>query len=97
MKTRAELIEGLTNLQMGRIDLFGSDRPYKGEWTPNIDEEYKRKSYMKLHDDNCKLSTRTIKQHIKQELFWKLQTEERQKLILKIQMEEEQNGTTTKI
>ena len=85
MKTRAEMIDELSLLQMARLNLFGSDRPYKGEWTPNIDEEYKRKSYWKLHDDNCKLSTYTIKDRIRRELIWKLQ------------MEEKRNGTTTKI
>lgn len=71
MKTRAELIEGLTTLQLDRLNGSVSKRPYKGAWTPQTEDEHYTKSYFKYHDSNCKLHTQEIKRRIMQELIWK--------------------------
>ena len=71
MKTRAKLIEILSNLQMDRLEGNISKRPFKGEWTPKIEEEHKNKSYFRYHDNNCKLETKVIKARIARELIWK--------------------------
>jgi hypothetical protein len=84
VKTRAELIEILSNLQMDRLEGNISKRPFKGEWTPKIEEEHKNKSYFRYHDGNCEESTRDIKDRIAKELIWKIQMENR-------------HGTTNKV
>ena len=67
MKTRAELIKGLTTLQMDRLDGSVSKRPYKGAWTPQTEDEHYTKSYFKYHDSNCKLTTQKLKKRLTNE------------------------------
>ena len=62
MKTRAELIVTLTELQVKRI--WGEDYP--------LGDEYLKKKYWGYHDYNCKKLTRDIKNRISQELIWKV-------------------------
>jgi hypothetical protein len=72
VKTRAELIEDLSNLQMDRLKGNVSMRPFKGEWTSNIEEEHRNKSYFRYHDNNCKLTTQELKKRITSETIWKV-------------------------
>lgn len=63
MKTRAELIEGLSRLQMDRLE--------------NMDREDKSrhsKIYFYYHDKNAKLSTLKLKNRIAREVMWKAQS-----------------------
>ena len=62
MKTRAELIEGLSKLQMERLE----------NW---VMYPLLSKRYWYYHDGNCKESTRSLKDRIAQELIWKIQME----------------------
>ncbi len=62
VKTRAELIVALSELQVKRI--WGKDYP--------LGDEYLKKKYWRCHDFNCKEPTRVIKNRITQELIWKV-------------------------
>ena len=62
MKTRAELIQGLSLLQMARLE----------SW---VVYPLLSKRYWHYHDPNCKLSTYALKDRIRRELIWKLQME----------------------
>ena len=65
MKTRAELIVALSELQVKRM--WGNDYP--------LGDEYLKKKYWGYHDFNCEESTRDIKDRITKELIWKIQME----------------------
>jgi len=65
VKTRAELIVALSELQVKRM--WGNDYP--------LGDEYLKKKYWGYHDFNCEESTRDIKDRITKELIWKLQSE----------------------
>lgn len=75
MKTRAELIEGLTTLQMDRLEGSVSKRPYKGAWTHQTEDEHYTKSYFKYHDSNCKLTTQELKKRVAKETIWRVSNE----------------------
>lgn len=62
MKTRAELIVALSELQVKRI--WGEDYP--------LGDEYLKKKYWVYHDDNCKETTHTLKERITSETIWKV-------------------------
>jgi len=64
VKTKAELIEGLTTLQLDR-----NEANYA--FTDREREDWRNKKYWGFHDDNAKLSTQEIKRRIMQELIWK--------------------------
>ena len=89
MKTRAELIETLSYLQVERID---------GDGLP-MGNTYKDKKYWKYHDSNCKLSTPTLKQRIKTELKWQISISKKHTRMINDMLIEsfrrEQHGTTT--
>lgn len=91
MKTRAELIETLSYLQVERID---------GDGLP-MGNTYKDKKYWKYHDSNCRLLTPTLKQRIIKELEWKVSmSKKRIRMINDMLIESfrrEQHGTTTKV
>lgn len=91
MKTRAELIETLSYLQVERID---------GDGLP-MSDTFRDKKYWKYHDSNCKLLTPTLKQRIKTELKWKIGISKKHiKMIedgLIESLRREQHGTQTKV
>jgi hypothetical protein len=61
VKTRAELIEGLSRLQMDRLE---------HGW----DNNYLAKKYWYYHDKNAKLGTLKLKNRIAREVIWKAQS-----------------------
>lgn len=63
MKTRAELIEGLSRLQMDRLENMSRE-----------DESQHSKIYFYYHDKNAKLSTLKLKNRIAREVMWKAQS-----------------------
>ena len=64
MKTRAELIEGLSRLQMDRLE--SKDYP--------TGDEYLKRKYWYYHDKNAKLGTLKLKNRIAREVMWKAQS-----------------------
>ena len=60
-KTRAELVEGLSLLQINRLE---------HGW----DKNYLAKKYWVYHDKNAKLSTQRLKYRITKEVMWKAQS-----------------------
>ena len=67
MKTRAELIEGLSRLQMDRMEAY-QYRDAKDQ------EAYLAKRYWYYHDKNAKLATLKLKNRIAREVMWKAQS-----------------------
>ena len=63
MKTRAELIEGLSRLQMERLEVGYP-----------LGDEYLKKKYWYYHDKNAKVSTLKLKNRIAREVMWKAQS-----------------------
>lgn len=69
MKTRAELVEGLSRLQMERLEswhLFLTDKAR---------DEFRAKRYWHYHDKNAKLSTLKLKNRIAKEVYWKVRSD----------------------
>jgi len=62
VKTRAELVEGLSRLQMERLESVSAE------------DEYLKKKYWYYHDKNAKLSTMKLKNRLAREVYWKVRS-----------------------
>lgn len=62
-QTRAELITGLSQLQIDRLENMARE-----------DESRHAKIYFYYHDKNAKLSTQKLKSRIAREVMWKAQS-----------------------
>lgn len=79
MKTRAELIDNLSVMQVKRMehdDLFLVRSIFTDKEQPILwEEEYVIKKYWKYHDGNCKLTTQELKKRLTNETIWRASNE----------------------
>jgi hypothetical protein len=79
VRTRAELIDNLSVMQVKRMehdDLFLVRSIFTDGEKPILwEEKYIMKKYWKYHDNNCKLTTQELKKRLTNETIWRASNE----------------------